>query len=266
LLEIKPLAFIGTNIVDFDGKEVFAYIWQPVGENGKYSLIPIALGSLLVALPATIFATILGLGTGIYLAEVASKRVREFVKPMVELLAGIPTIIIGFLCLSSLGTIAQNLFHTTFRLNAFVGAIGVSLVIIPVIATITEDSIRAVPDDLREAAYALGATKWETIWRVLIPAGISGITASILLGMGRAVGETMIVLMATGNAAVVTLDIFSSVRTMTATIAAELGAVARGSAQYNALFLVGGIIFTFTFFLNFVSEIVINRMRQRLKL
>lgn len=265
-IEIKPLQFIGTHIVDFSGQEVFAYIWQPVGEQGKYSLIPLVLGSLLVAIPATIIATILGLGTGVYLAEIASRRVRELIKPAVELLAGIPTIIIGFLCLSSLGTIIQNLFHTTFRLNAFVGALGVSLVIIPVIATITEDTIRAIPDDLREAAYALGATKWETTWRVLIPAGISGITAAILLGMGRAIGETMIVLMATGNAAIVTLNIFSSVRTMTATIAGELGAVAQGSAQYYALFLVGATIFTFTFFLNLVSEIIVNRMRAKLKL
>jgi phosphate transport system permease protein len=187
-------------------------------------------------------------------------------KPVIELLAGIPTVIIGFLCLSFLGTAVQNLFHTSFRLNAFVGALGVSLVIVPVIATITEDTIRAIPDDLREAAYALGATRWETIWKVLIPAGISGITASIILGMGRALGETMIVLMATGNAALVTLDIFSSVRTMTATIAAELGAVAQGSAQYYALFLVGATIFTFTFFLNLIAEVVINRMREKLKL
>jgi phosphate transport system permease protein len=264
--EIKPFQFIGTHIINFSGQEVFAYIWQPVGEQGKYSLAPLVLGSLLVAIPATVIATILGVGSGVYLAEIASRRRREWMKPVIELLAGIPTVIIGFLCLSFLGTAVQNLFHTSFRLNAFVGALGVSLVIVPVIATITDDTIRAIPDDLREAAYALGATRWETIWKVLIPAGISGITASIILGMGRALGETMIVLMATGNAALVTLDIFSSVRTMTATIAAELGAVAQGSAQYYALFLVGATIFTFTFFLNLIAEVVINRMREKLKL
>lgn len=265
-IEIRPLEFIGTHLIDFDGREVFRSIWQPVGEPGKYSLIPLVMGSLIVALPATFIATIIGLGCGIYLAEIASSRLREFIKPIIELLAGIPTVIIGFLCLASIATVIQSLFHTTFRLNAFVGALGVSIVIIPIIATITEDCIRAIPDDLREAAYALGATKWETIWRVLVPAAISGITASIILGMGRAIGETMIVLMATGNAAVITLDIFSSVRTMTATIAAELGAVAQGSPQYYALFLVGALVFIITFLLNFAAEIVVSRMRSKLKL
>jgi phosphate transport system permease protein len=130
----------------------------------------------------------------------------------------------------------------------------------------TDDALRAVPNELREASYALGATRWETLSRVVVPAGVSGITASVLLGMGRALGETMIVLMATGNAAVWTANIFSSVRTMTATIAAELGAVAQGSEQYYALFFVGAVLFTMTFFVNFVAEMVVHRMRQKLKL
>lgn len=263
---IKPMEFIGTHILDFDDNRVFACMWQPVGEPGKFSIVPLLIGSFLVALPATVISTILGVGCGIYLAEIASIRMREIIKPAIELLAGIPTVVIGFLCLTLLATFIQNVFHTTFRLNAFVGAIGVSLVIIPVVASITDDALHAVPSELREASYGLGATKWETIWKVVVPAGISGITASIILGMGRALGETMIVIMATGNAALVTGNIFSSVRTMTATIAAELGAVPQGSSQYYALFLIGSVLFLITFVLNLIAEIIINRMRKKLKL
>lgn len=263
---IKPIEFIGTHILDFDDNRVFACMWQPVGESGKYSIIPLIIGSFLVALPATVISTVLGVGCGIYLAEIASARIRDVAKPAIELLAGIPTVVIGFLCLTILATYVQNTFHTTFRLNAFVGAIGVSLVIIPVIASITDDALRAVPCELREASYGLGATKWETIWKVVVPAGISGITASIILGMGRALGETMIVVMATGNAALVTGNIFSSVRTMTATIAAELGAVPQGGPQYCALFLIGAILFFITFVLNLIAEMIISRMRKKLRL
>ncbi len=263
---IKPIEFIGTHILDFDDNRVFACIWQPVGESGKYSIIPLIIGSFLVALPATVISTILGVGSGIYLAEIASVKIREIVKPAIELLAGIPTVVIGFLCLTILATYVQNAFQTTFRLNAFVGAIGVSLVIIPVIASITDDALRAVPSELREASYGLGATRWETIWKVVIPAGISGVMASIILGMGRALGETMIVIMATGNAALVTGNIFSSVRTMTATIAAELGAVPQGGSQYCALFLIGSILFFITFILNLIAEMIISRMRKKLRL
>lgn len=270
-LEIRPIHLIGTLVEDWDGNKVFSYIWQPVesgvggGSEGKFSLLPLVAGSFLVALPATLISAVVGVGIGIYLSELAGRRVREVVKPVIELLAGIPTVVIGFLCLATLATLVQSALHTTFRLNAFVGVLGVSLVVIPIIASMTEDSLRAVPDDLREASYALGATRWETVSRVVIPAGISGMTASILLGMGRALGETMIVLMATGNAAVFTGNVFSSVRTLTATIAAEMGAVPQGSAHYQALFLVGALLFTATFFLNLMAEMVMHRMRRRLK-
>ncbi len=266
LQTINPLQFIGSKTLDFEGREIFSFIWQPVSSTPKYSLLPLLTGSFLVALPATLISTFLGIGCGIYLAELASPRVRNFLKPTIEILAGVPTVVIGFLALSVIATFVQNQFHTEFRLNAFVGALGVSLVIIPVIASMTEDALRAVPSELREASYGLGATRWETLSKVILPAGISGISASVLLGMGRALGETMIVLMATGNAAVFTYNIFSSVRTMTATIASELGAVAHGSEAYHVLFFVGCILFTFTFFINLFSEIVVERMRRKLKL
>ena len=261
---IAPYRFIQTTELDFDDNLMTVHMWQPVGTNPKYSIVPLVLGSFLVALPATILATILGLACGIYLAEVAGRRTREWVKPAIELLAGVPSVVIGFFCLATLATLVQDTFGTTFRLNAIVGAIGVSFVIVPVIATMTDDALRAVPDFLREGSHALGANRWETIRRVVVPAGSSGLIASILLGMGRSLGETMIVLMATGNAAQMTLNPFESVRTMTATIAAELGAVPQGGEQYRALFLVGSILFTITFLINLAAEMTVARMRRRL--
>jgi phosphate transport system permease protein len=264
-LRTIPLGeFLGATVTDYRGNPKVVRLWQPVSEHPKYSLLPLLCGSFLVAVPATLIAGLFGVACGVYLAELASKRVREVLKPFIELLAGIPTVVIGFLCMATLGTLLQDFLGTTFRLNAFLGAIGVALVIIPVITSLTEDALRAVPDELRIASYGLGATRWQTIAGVTIPAAASGISAALILGMGRALGETMIVLMATGNAGLITLDVFSSVRTMTATIAAELGAVDQGGQQYQALFLVGTILFTLTFAMNLVAEIVIARMRRRL--
>jgi len=241
-------------------------MWQAVSEVPKYSLIPLFCGSFLVAFPAILISAVLGIGCAIYLAEIASPRTREILKPTLELLGGIPSVVIGFMMLSLLATTVQHLFHTKFRLNAFVGSLGVSLAVLPLVITLAEDALRAVPRELRDASYALGASKWQTIWATVIPAAVSGISAAVILGFGRALGETMIVVLATGNAALVTGNIFSSVRTMTATIAAELGAVDQGSEHYYALFLVGAILFTLTFLLNLISEIVLNRMRHQLRM
>jgi len=258
--------FLVATELDFDNVPQTVSMWQPVGLNPKYSLLPLITGSLLVAIPATLIATFFGVACGIYLAEVAGKRTRELIKPAIELLAGVPSVVIGFFCLATLATFLQDLLHTSFRLNALVGAVGVCFVIVPVIASMTDDALRAVPGELREGAHALGANRWETIARVVVPAGASGLIASILLGMGRALGETMIVVMATGNAAQITWSPVDSVRTMTATIAAELGAVPQGGEQYRALFLVGTILFTITFAINLVAEIAVARMRRRLAL
>ncbi|HEX9636959.1 MAG TPA: phosphate ABC transporter permease subunit PstC [Acidobacteriota bacterium] len=267
-LESIPLhRLIGSEVRSFlSGTMEFRMIWQPVSTDPKYSIVPLVVGSLMIAIPGTLIATIFGIGIGIYLSEVASERVREVAKPVIELLAGIPTVVLGFFCLAVLATVLQQIYDTTYRLNALLGGLGVSLVIIPVIASLTEDALRMVPDDIRAASYALGANRWETIWRALLPAAISGVSGSVILGIGRALGETMIVLMAAGNAALVTANIFSPVRTMTATIAAELGAVDHGSPHYYALFLVGSLLFTITFFVNLTAEVVINRARRKLKL
>ncbi len=262
-----PFDLIGITVFDsWEEKNIFKMMWQAVNETPKYSLIPLVCGSFLVAFPATVMASVFGIGAAIYLSEIAPNKVRETLKPSLELLASIPSVVVGFFMLAVIATIVQNITGSKFRLNAFVGALGVALVTFPIIVSISEDALRAVPKELRDASYALGASKWQTIWNTVLPAGVSGISAAVILGFGRALGETMIVVMATGNAALVTGDIFSSVRTMTATIAAELGAVAQGSEHYYALFLVGAVLFTITFILNLCSEIVINRMRQNLRM
>jgi phosphate transport system permease protein len=266
ILHIPPSSWWGATETDFDGNPVNVHLWQPNGDRPKYSLLPLLVGSFLVAVPAVLIAGVIGLATGVYLAEIATDRIREIIKPIVELLAGIPTIVIGFFCLATLATLLQNALGTQFRLNAMVGAIGVSFVVIPVIASLIDDALRAVPNYLREAAYAMGATRWEMISRVAVPAAVSGITAALILGMGRALGETMIVLMATGNAGQITLNPFVSVRTMTANIAAELGAVPQGGEWYQALFFVGAVLFTITFLLNLIAEMVVSRMRRKLAL
>ncbi|HEX3074014.1 MAG TPA: phosphate ABC transporter permease subunit PstC, partial [Ignavibacteriales bacterium] len=230
-----------------------------------YSLIPLILGTLITAIPATIISTIFGIAVGIYLSEIAKDKSKEFLKPAIELFAGIPTVVLGFFMLAVGATFFQDLFNPPNRLNAFIGSIGLSFVIIPVIASLTEDALRSIPNELRMASYGLGATKWQTISRVIAPAAISGISASIILGFGRAIGETMIVLMATGNAANITADVFRSVRTMTATIAAEMGEVSHQSDHYYALFFLGVALFTITFILNLIAEVIINKMRKKIK-
>lgn len=261
-----PSWLIGRTIYDdWIEKDIFNMLWQPVSEVPKYSLLPLICGSFLVSLPAILMASVIGIGCAIYLSEIASSRSREILKPMIELLAGIPSVVLGFLMLTLTASFIQDVFDTKFRLNAFVGAIGIAIATLPLIITLSEDALRAVPKELRSASYALGANRWQTIFGTTLPAAVSGISASMILGFGRALGETMIVLMATGNAAIITGNMFSSVRTMTATLAAELGEVAQGEEHYYALFVVGALLFAFTFILNIFAEIILNKARKKLR-
>lgn len=239
------------------------YEWYPTSTNPRYSLIPLIIGTLLTAIPATLISTILGVGVGIYISETANPKWREILKPAIELFAGIPTVVIGFIMLVIGATFFNDLLNPANRLNAFIAALGLSLVIIPIIASLTEEALHTIPNDLRMASYGLGATKWQTIRNVILPAAFSGVSAGIILGFGRAIGETMIVLMASGNAANLTSNIFMSIRTMTATIAAEMGEVSQGSEHYYALFFIGIVLFTVTFFLNLIAEFIINKMRKK---
>jgi len=260
---IGLLDFLYLDRADTSGSVERVFQWYPTSEEPRYSLIPLLLGTFLTAFPATIISTLLGVGAGIYLSEVANPKLKEFLKPMIELFAGIPTVVLGFVMLVVGASFFNDLLNPSNRLNAFVAAIGLSFVIIPIIASLTEDALHSIPNDLRMASYGLGATKWQTISKVILPAAFSGVSASIILGFGRAIGETMIVLMCAGNAANITTDIFLSVRTMTATIAAEMGEVSQGSDHYYSLFFIGIVLFTITFILNLIAEIIINKMRKK---
>lgn len=241
------------------------FVWQPVGEPPKFNVIPLFVGTLKVTLLAMAMSIPLGVGCAMFVALYAPRAVREVVKPLIELLAGIPSVVLGFFALMVIASWAQSTFGFRFRLNAFVAAIGLALTIVPVIFTISEDAIQSVPKTMRDGALALGARRYQVAIRIVLPAAIPGIAAGVVLGFGRAIGETMIVLMASGNAAVMELfDFTTSVRTVTATIAAELGEVAQGDPHWRVLFLLGVMLFGVTFVLNLLGDIIIQRLQKKL--
>ncbi len=250
---------------EWTGYDEPVFIWQPVGEPAKFNVVPLFIGTLKVTLLAMLMSVPLGVGCAIFIALYAPRAVREVVKPVIELLAGIPSVVLGFFALMVLASWAQATFGFHFRLNAIVAAMGLALTIVPVIFTISEDAIQSVPGTLTEAALALGARKYQIALRVVLPAAIPGIAAGVVLGFGRAIGETMIVLMASGNAAIMELfDFSTSVRTVTATIAAELGEVAQGDPHWRVLFLLGVMLFAVTFVLNLLGDLFIQRLQKRL--
>jgi phosphate ABC transporter permease protein PstC len=241
------------------GEFILGTEWFPASfKNPRYGALPLIAGSFLVVSMATLIAVPIGVACAIYIAEVADEHLREFLKPIIEIIAGIPSVVFGFIALVLLSNVVNLTFQTTYRLNALNGAIILSLMILPTIISISEDAIVAVPREYKEASLALGATRWETMRRVTLPAARSGVTVAIMLGIGRAVGETMAVLMATGNSPVLTLDLLRSVETMTAVIAIEMGEVVFGSPHYHALFAVGLLLFLITFAINLVSDIAIH--------
>ena len=227
--------------------------WQPVSDNPRFSLWPIILGSLKVTLISLAFAVPIAVGAALYSSEFAGRRLKEFIKPAVELLAGIPTVVLGFFALIIMASFLKNVFGWTYRLNAVNAGIALGFAVIPAIYSLAEDAINAVPKSFREAALGLGATPWQTAVKVVLPAALPGVSAAVLFGMGRAVGETMVVLMAAGNAPLFSLNPLESTRTMTATIAAELGEVVFGGGHYHALFFIGLVLFLATFVINLVS-------------
>ena len=237
--------------------------WYPTSEEPYYSLIPLLLGSLLTSVSAIIISSFFGIIIGIYLSEFAGVRVKEILKPVMELFSSIPTVVIGFFMLVIGATFVQDIFFTDQRLNAFVASLGLSIIIIPTIATLTEEVFRNVPQDIRIAATALGATKWQLFKRIIFPTAKKGISSAIILGFGRAIGETMIVLMVSGNAGNITGNIFKGVRTMTATIAAEMGEVTHNSEHYYVLMLIGMFLFIITFVMNFIAEILLSLYKRK---
>ena len=245
-----------------DGPAAFA--WQPVSEVPKYNVLPLFTGTLKVTFIALLFAVPLSVAAAIYVAEYAGKRTREIIKPAIELLAGIPSVVIGFFALVVLATWVQQTFGFEHRLNSVVAGAGLALAVCPVIFSVTEDALRTVPGTYRSAALALGSTKAQTVLHVVVPAAAPGIAAAIALGFGRAVGETMIVVLATGNAALFDGSFGRSTRTVTATIAQELGEVVVGSAHYTVLFMLGAMLFVTTFGINLIGERIVTSMRRKL--
>ncbi len=237
--------------------------WQPESKIPKYSLLPLFLGTLKAALVAMLFAIPLAVGAAIYSSEFAPRRMREIVKPVIELLAGIPSVVLGFFALLVLATFIQETFQLTYRLNSITAGIALGLAVIPLVFTVAEDAMTSVPRTLRDAALALGANPWQVSTTVVLPAAIPGIGAGIVLGFGRAIGETMIVLMASGNAAIISSSLTEPIRTLSATIATELAEVVFGSPHYNVLFLIGALLFVFTFIINLGGDFILNRLKSR---
>jgi phosphate transport system permease protein len=237
--------------------------WIPVSNHPQYGIWPLIIGSVKVTSIALIIAFPIAVLAALYTATLANQKVKEITKPCIEILAGFPSVVIGFFALMVLATFFQDVFHLKLRLNAFTGGVALSLAVIPIDYTVTEEALNSLPKSMTEASLALGATKWETSLFVLLPAATQGIFAAFLLGLGRAFGETMIVLMATGNAALSSMDIFESVRSMSAAIGAEMAEVVFGDAHYNVLFFIGVCLFFFSFTLNAIAEFVLKQRMMK---
>lgn len=236
--------------------------WYPTSTPAPiFGLVPLLLGTLLVSIGAIVLSLPFGIAVAIYLAEIASKRTREILKPVIELLAGIPSVVYGFFGLVVIVPLIQKGLNLPVGETAFAGSVVLAIMALPTIITVAEDAMRTTPRAMKEASLALGATQWQTIYKVIIPYSISGITSAVVLGIGRAIGETMAVLMVTGNAAVIPTSFFEPVRTIPATIAAELGEVPAGGAHYEALFLLGAVLFVITLILSITVEYISSKRK-----
>ena len=245
------------------GEFLLGPVWNPGGyDESSFGILPIIISTLMVTIGAMLFSVPLGILTAAYIAEVASPREKEIIKPVIEVLAGIPSVVVGFFGIVVLGPWIAQIFNLSNGLNAINGSILLGIMSLPTIISLAEDAITAVPDDYRQASLALGAGKWTTLVRVVIPAALSGITAAVMLGMGRAIGETMTVLMATGNAPAMPKSFLGSVRTMTATVAIELGEVPFNTTHFYVLFAVGLVLFIMTFLVNLASDIILQRYQE----
>lgn len=232
--------------------------WVPVSDNPRFGLFGLLIGTIKVTLIAMLIAGPLAVLAALYTSCFASKKTKEIIKPIIEMLAAFPSVVIGFFALMVLASFFQDIFGYDSRLNAFVGGVAMALAAIPIIYTISEDALSSVPKTYTEASLALGASKWQTAFLVVLPAATPGIFAALLLGVGRVFGETMIALMATGNAALLSANPFESVRTFAATIGAEMAETVFGETHYSVLFFIGSLLFIFSFALNAVAEFYVK--------
>jgi phosphate transport system permease protein len=243
-------------------KFLFGTRWLPISEPPQFGVIPLLLGSIYVTAWAILICVPLGVASAMFIAEVAPKALKHVLKSLVEILAAIPSVVLGFLGIIWLGPFLRNTFHLPTGMCGLTGSLLLAFMALPTIISISEDALTGVPRTYREAAFGLGATRWQTLWRILLPAAAPGILAAVMLGIGRVVGETMVVLMVTGNAPVMPTSILQALRTLTATIAGEMGETVGGSEHYFALFAVGLVLFAITFSINFVADLFLRRARK----
>jgi phosphate transport system permease protein len=236
--------------------------WYPTYDPPSFGIFPLIIGSLIVTLLATLISVPLGVLAAIYISEIAPRSIKEILKSVIELLAGLPSVVLGFFGMVVVAPWLQNTFDLPTGLNIVNASLILALMAIPTISSISEDALYAVPLEFKEASYALGATKFETITRVIVPGALSGISTAIMLGMARAIGETMVVLMVAGGAAAIPESIFDPVRPMPASIAAEMGEAPFRSPHYQALFAIGIVLFFLTLFFNLIADYVSHKFRQ----
>ncbi|MBN1474846.1 MAG: phosphate ABC transporter permease subunit PstC [Syntrophaceae bacterium] len=241
---------------------LFGMEWYPTYDPPYFGIFPLIVGSFIVTIMATLIAVPLGVLAAIYISEIAPRVIKEILKSVIELLAGLPSVVLGFFGMVVIAPILQNVFDLPTGLNIVNASMILALMAIPTISSISEDALYAVPQEFKEASYALGATKFETIAKVILPAALSGVTTAVMLGMARAIGETMVVLMVAGGAAAIPESIFDSVRPMTASIAAEMGETPYRSLHYHALFATGMVLFFLTLTFNLIADHVSNKFKQ----
>jgi len=247
-----------------DLSSMFSVRWYPIEDY--YGILPLISGSIVVTVGATLIAVPLGIGTAIFIAEIAPRWLREILKPIIEILAGLPSVVLGFIGIAILSSALRETFGIPTGLSAFTGSLLLGAISIPTIVSVAEDALDAVPKEYRDGALALGGTRWQTIWTVILPAARSGVLTAVMLGVARSIGETMTVMMVTGNAPVLadSLRVFwSPVRTMTATIAAEMGEVASGSTHYHMLFFIGIVLFVISLIVNVIASSYVYKHTKR---
>jgi len=242
---------------------LFGKSWYPISEPPQLGILPLILGSLLVTLGATVISVPIGAACAIYIAEIAPLKTKEILKAGIELLAAIPSVVLGFIGMVTLVPWVKNIFHVPTGLTALSGSIILAFMAMPTIVSIAEDALYSVPKSYKEGALALGATHWQSIYRVILPAASSGILAAVMLGIGRVIGETMAVMMITGNAAVIPQSFLQPVRTLTATIAAEMGEAVVGSEHYFALFAIGIVLFVLSFIINVTADLFLHKRNAK---
>jgi phosphate transport system permease protein len=236
--------------------------WLPISEPPTFGIVPLLMGSAMVTFGAIVICVPIGVAAALYIAEVAPGYLKTILKSLIEILASIPSVVLGFIGIVWLGPFVKNTFHLNTGMCGLTGVFLLAFMALPTIISISEDALISVPRMYKEAAYGLGATRWQALWRIVLPAASSGIIAAVMLGIGRVIGETMVVMMVTGNAPILPKSLLQPLRTLTATIAGEMGETVSGSQHYYALFAVGLVLFIITFILNFTADMYLRKGRR----